>query len=412
MTREARLKAEFVALYPFLGAGIWVPAAVVVDRCVAFALVPQGLKGAIRYGRPLDDDHFDFRGGARRPEVGSHAGRGVVDGPIAIRPVAGAARRLAARGTGPSSGRRPCPAGRRDPPPRVGRADPAPVSPRHARNRPDDRAGGARAGERLSGGRSHGAVDLPRSRRDVRGARWLAAGGPRGLRATQRDRSHRHDDARPGRARPLLARQRGRPSDPGDADSRAAAPVAGAAPAHRLPSPARRRSTGRRAARWCWTSRSPSPRSTTGPLLSGPGDRGADHPIGGAWPSTPTKSTARSSTNSRRLPRLRWSSWRPAASLGHRDDGPRPDRAKRRSPHRRAGVSVGQRSYRARHPRPPWVAETAARQRRGQSDSGRRDTDSDRPGVVAAPPAHHLMAIRVLRAGSAFGRRIVMIPSW
>ena len=71
MTREARLKAEFAALYPFLGAGTWVPAAVVVDRCVAFALVPQGPKGAMRSGRALEDDHFEFRGGERRPEVGS-----------------------------------------------------------------------------------------------------------------------------------------------------------------------------------------------------------------------------------------------------------------------------------------------------------------------------------------------------
>lgn len=69
MAREARLKAEFADLYPFLRVGVWVPAAVLVDRCVAFALVPPGPMKAIRYGRPLDEEHFDFRGGESRPEV-------------------------------------------------------------------------------------------------------------------------------------------------------------------------------------------------------------------------------------------------------------------------------------------------------------------------------------------------------
>lgn len=61
-TREARLRPEYVELYPGLRAGNWESAAIVADRLLADCLV-RGSDDAIR-GRVLLDAHFEFRGGA------------------------------------------------------------------------------------------------------------------------------------------------------------------------------------------------------------------------------------------------------------------------------------------------------------------------------------------------------------
>ena len=59
--REARLRPEHAALYPGVGAGVWEPAAVLVDRIVAARLL-RGGQLEIR-ARVLSDEHFEFRGG-------------------------------------------------------------------------------------------------------------------------------------------------------------------------------------------------------------------------------------------------------------------------------------------------------------------------------------------------------------
>ncbi len=63
-TREARLRAEYGALYPGLPAGQWEPAAILADRVLADCLL-RGSNSALR-GRPLVDAHFEFRGGEFR----------------------------------------------------------------------------------------------------------------------------------------------------------------------------------------------------------------------------------------------------------------------------------------------------------------------------------------------------------
>jgi hypothetical protein len=63
--REARLRAEHAVCYPGVRAGVWEPAAVLVDRIVAARLLSGG-QVEIR-GRVLADEHFEFRGGMRSP---------------------------------------------------------------------------------------------------------------------------------------------------------------------------------------------------------------------------------------------------------------------------------------------------------------------------------------------------------
>ncbi|HYC32219.1 MAG TPA: hypothetical protein VEB59_08015 [Gemmatimonadales bacterium] len=59
--REARLRSEHAASYPGVRAGVWEPAAVLVDRIVAARLL-RGGPLEIRE-RVLSDEHFEFRGG-------------------------------------------------------------------------------------------------------------------------------------------------------------------------------------------------------------------------------------------------------------------------------------------------------------------------------------------------------------
>ena len=65
-TREARLRPEFAARYPYLEAGVWEPAATLVDRVVA-ALLGRPDGRFISRERALDPEHFEFRGGGSRP---------------------------------------------------------------------------------------------------------------------------------------------------------------------------------------------------------------------------------------------------------------------------------------------------------------------------------------------------------
>ena len=59
--REARLRPEYAARYPYLSPDRWEPAAVMADRVVAHTLGrPNGR--FITGERALDPTHFEFRG--------------------------------------------------------------------------------------------------------------------------------------------------------------------------------------------------------------------------------------------------------------------------------------------------------------------------------------------------------------
>jgi hypothetical protein len=59
--REARLRPEFVALYPGLTAETWLPAREVAEHIIAIVRHERGRLG--QHGRILAEDHFEFRGG-------------------------------------------------------------------------------------------------------------------------------------------------------------------------------------------------------------------------------------------------------------------------------------------------------------------------------------------------------------
>jgi hypothetical protein len=60
-SREARLREEYVGLYPGLTAGRWLPAGEVAEHIVDLVRRERGTLG--RRGRVMADEHFDFRGG-------------------------------------------------------------------------------------------------------------------------------------------------------------------------------------------------------------------------------------------------------------------------------------------------------------------------------------------------------------
>jgi hypothetical protein len=65
--RQARLRPECATLYPGVPPGEWRPIGELLD-CVAAARLRGGRRsGELLRGRPLDDRHFDFRGGGDRP---------------------------------------------------------------------------------------------------------------------------------------------------------------------------------------------------------------------------------------------------------------------------------------------------------------------------------------------------------
>ena len=65
--REARLRAEFVELYPGVEPGVWFTAATLADHLTA-RLLREGKANLALQPRPLDPAHFEFRGG--EPPVG------------------------------------------------------------------------------------------------------------------------------------------------------------------------------------------------------------------------------------------------------------------------------------------------------------------------------------------------------
>lgn len=60
--REARLRPEYVALYPDLAPGVWVPANTLTEFVLERGLY-QRRTGSPSQARPLLESHFDFRGG-------------------------------------------------------------------------------------------------------------------------------------------------------------------------------------------------------------------------------------------------------------------------------------------------------------------------------------------------------------
>jgi hypothetical protein len=74
--RQARLRPEYGTLYPGVPANEWRPIGELLD-CVASARLRTGRRsGELLSGRPLDDRHFEFRGGGdRRGETGGRSSR-------------------------------------------------------------------------------------------------------------------------------------------------------------------------------------------------------------------------------------------------------------------------------------------------------------------------------------------------
>jgi hypothetical protein len=64
--REARLRKEFGTLYSGVPVNEWRPIGELLD-CVTSARLRTGRRsGEMLQGRPLDDRHFEFRGGDER----------------------------------------------------------------------------------------------------------------------------------------------------------------------------------------------------------------------------------------------------------------------------------------------------------------------------------------------------------
>ena len=66
--RQARLRQEFADVYPGVPVNEWRPIGELLD-CVAATRLRGGRRsGELLRGRPLDDRHFEFRGGSERPQ--------------------------------------------------------------------------------------------------------------------------------------------------------------------------------------------------------------------------------------------------------------------------------------------------------------------------------------------------------
>jgi hypothetical protein len=79
--RQARLRAEFADQYPGVPPNEWRPIGELLD-CVRSARLLSGRRsGELLRGRPLDDRHFDFRGGGERPSGSAGPGSRLSDFP-------------------------------------------------------------------------------------------------------------------------------------------------------------------------------------------------------------------------------------------------------------------------------------------------------------------------------------------
>jgi hypothetical protein len=67
MARQARLRNDAAALYPYLPPGTWRTAAELADNLLASLLRHPGACGPIWRVRLLPEEHFEFRGRPVRP---------------------------------------------------------------------------------------------------------------------------------------------------------------------------------------------------------------------------------------------------------------------------------------------------------------------------------------------------------
>jgi len=67
--REARLRAEYAPRYLGVPVDQWRPIGELLDRVTASRVLCGCRSGEFLASRPLDDRHFDFRGGRGRPDV-------------------------------------------------------------------------------------------------------------------------------------------------------------------------------------------------------------------------------------------------------------------------------------------------------------------------------------------------------
>ncbi len=78
--REARLRPDYVALYPDLAPGVWVPASTLAEFVLERGLY-QRRTGSPSQSRLLLESHFEFRGGpAHRDPSWKGANQRVGDG--------------------------------------------------------------------------------------------------------------------------------------------------------------------------------------------------------------------------------------------------------------------------------------------------------------------------------------------
>jgi hypothetical protein len=73
--RQARLRPQFQSLYPGVPPNEWRPVDQMLDMVAASRLLSGRRSGEILGGRTLDERHFEFRGGFRRPSGQPYLGR-------------------------------------------------------------------------------------------------------------------------------------------------------------------------------------------------------------------------------------------------------------------------------------------------------------------------------------------------
>lgn len=66
--RQARLRTEYVGLYPGLRSGTWMPVERLIQLVTDLIRKDRSKSGVITGRRLLHDDHFEYRGTSVRPE--------------------------------------------------------------------------------------------------------------------------------------------------------------------------------------------------------------------------------------------------------------------------------------------------------------------------------------------------------